>query len=109
MLHRENKIEAPNVTSAADMLKETMEYYHITQADLAARIGVSQKTISQILSRKSYMNEIEALRIEKVMGISSNLLLNLDSAYRLAQAKRNVSQASNTLPQFLKRYDWVTA
>ena len=109
MLHRENQVRAPHTTSAADVIKETMDHYHITQTDLAARIGVSQKTISQILSRKSYLNEIEALRIEKVMGISSNLLLNLDSTYRLAQAKRNVSQASNTSSQFLKRYDWVTA
>lgn len=109
MLHRENQVYAPHTTSAADLVKETMDYYHITQKDLADRIGVSQKTISKILNRKSYMNEVEALRIEKVMGISSQLLLNLDSQYRLEKAKDTVTDNVQFTPRFLQRYDWVTA
>lgn len=54
MLHRENKIKEYHTSSAADLLKEVMDYYDITQKDLAARIGVSQKNISDILNRKRF-------------------------------------------------------
>lgn len=110
MLHRENKVKQYHTSSAADLLKEVMDYYDITQEDLANRIGVSQKNISDILNRKRYLTEVLALRIEQVMGISSKLLLSLDSNYKLQLAK-NVSDVTNTKtssPLFLRRYSWVT-
>lgn len=88
MLHRENSIRKYHVSSAADLLREVVDYYGITQSDLANRLGVSQKNISDILNRKRYLNEVLALRIEKVMGISGKLLLSLDTNYRLARAKK---------------------
>ena len=55
MLHRENKIRQYHTSSAADLLKEVMNHYDITQADLAARIGVTQKNVSDILNRKRFL------------------------------------------------------
>lgn len=111
MLHRENKIRKYHTNSAADLLREVMEYYNITQQDLADRIGVSQKNISDILNRKRYLTEVLALRIEKVMGISSELLLSLDANYKLQQAKDTdaMNQHDSKSSLFLRRYDWVTA
>ncbi|AKP68129.1 helix-turn-helix transcriptional regulator [Companilactobacillus ginsenosidimutans] len=111
MLHRDNKIRQYHTSSAADLIKETMEFYRITQTDLADRLGVSKKNISDILNRKRFINEVLALRIETVMGISSQLLLNLDVNFKLHLAKKT---SENSVPQnksdkFLKRYDWVTA
>ena len=103
MLHRENKIKEYHTSSAANLLKEVMDYYDITQKDLAARIGVSQKNISDILNRKRFLTEVLALRIEKIMGISSKLLLALD----LNLAKANINNQQKSSPLFLKKYDWV--
>lgn len=109
MLHRENKIRKYHTSSAADLIRETMNYYKITQTDLADRLGVSQKHISEILRRKKFISETLALRIETVMGISSVLLLNLDSHYKLRVAKQNQPEDTNGKSEkFLKRYDWVT-
>lgn len=106
MLHRENKIIHYHTSSAADLLKEVMEYYDITQEDLAQRIGVSQKNISDILNRKRFLTEILALRIEKVMGISSKLLLFLDTNYKIQQAKDDKEVDDNKAGSslFLQRY-----
>ena len=111
MLHRENSIRQYHTSSAADLIKETMDFYQITQTDLAARLGVSQKNISDILKRKRFINELLALRIETVMGISSHLLLNLDANFKLHQAKENTkdSEPNHQSDKFLKRYDWVSA
>lgn len=112
MLHKENKVKIFYPSSAADLLQETMEYYGITQADLADRIGVSQKHVSELLSRKRYLNEVTALRVEKVMGISSHLLLGLDANYKLFQAEKEIftsTKAKENNPMFLKSYDWVNS
>lgn len=96
MLHRENQIKQYHTSSAADLLKEVMDYYDITQADLAERIGVSQKNISDILNRKRYLTEVLVIRIEKVMGISSELLLSLDSNYKLQLAEQDSNTTTET-------------
>lgn len=82
MLNRENKIKAYQTSSAADLLKEAMLDLNITQTDLAKRLGISQKSVSSVLNRKTFMNEKTALKLEKVLGISSTLLLNLDINFR---------------------------
>lgn len=41
MLNLHNKIEPYHTSSAADLLKETMADFNITQADLAKRLGIS--------------------------------------------------------------------
>lgn len=96
LLHRENQIKQYHTSSATDLLKEVMDYYDITQADLAERIGVSQKNISDILNRKRYLTEVLVIRIEKVMGISSKLLLSLDSNYKLQLAEQDSNTTTET-------------
>lgn len=73
-----------------------MDYYDITQADLAECIGVSKKNISDILNRKRYLTEVLVIRIEKVMGISSKLLLSLDSNYKLQLAEQDSNTTTET-------------
>jgi antitoxin HigA-1 len=50
MLHRENSIRQYHTSSAADLIKETMDFYQITQTDLAARLGVVRKTFQIFLN-----------------------------------------------------------
>lgn len=111
MLHRENKIRQYHTSSAADLIKEVMDYYDITQKDLASRIGVSQEYISDILNHRCFLDELLALRIEKVMGISGKLLLSLDSNYRLRVAKQKleINNQPHDSSLFLQKYSCVTA
>ena len=96
MLHRENKIRSTHNASAATLLKEILDYHDITQADFAERIGVSQKHVSEILNRKVFMSEVVALRIEQVMGVSSKLLLSMNTRYRLHQEKKRLPTIRTT-------------
>lgn len=98
MLHRENKIKKYHTASAADLLKETMEYHHLTRTELANKLNVSQKTVDDILNRNKYLDEPLALRVEKALGISSKLLLSLDENYRshVSRKEGSVQQDSQT-------------
>ncbi|HIY92061.1 MAG TPA: helix-turn-helix domain-containing protein [Candidatus Companilactobacillus pullicola] len=91
MLHRENKIKEYHTTSAADMIKEAIEYHRLTRAELANKLNVSQKTVDEILNRKKYLDKSLALEVEKTLGISSKLLLSLDENYCSHSSKKESS------------------
>ena len=108
MFNRDKVIKSQATTSAFNVIKETMNDFRITQHDLAQRIGNSQKHLSEILNRQSYMSVEIAVNLEKVMGISSRLLLNMDLNSRLDNLKEPKKDDFKN-PLFLKRYDWATA
>lgn len=85
MLDRNNKVSFVATTSAADTLVEFLEVHKISQKDFGERIGVSQKYISDLLNRKEFLSADLALRVQKVTGISAEMLLELDMRYKLAQ------------------------
>ena len=89
MLNRKNKIQASHTTSAADLLKETMADFKITEDDLAKRLGINPEKVSQILNRKAFVDEKTAVKIQEVLGISSSLLLNLDINFNSGKVPNN--------------------
>ena len=95
-------IKIPTDISARDTLQDTMEFYNITQSELAAKLGVSQSYISAILNRKKFMSSEFALKIEKTTGLNAELLLKMDLHYQLNQLK-----AKGDLFEKLTPYQWV--
>ncbi|WP_232352329.1 HTH domain-containing protein [Lactobacillus sp. W8172] len=89
MLNRNNKIQAYHTSSAADLLKETMADFKITEDDLAKRLGINPEKVSQILNRKAFVDEKTAVKIQEVLGISSSLLLNLDINFNSEKVPNN--------------------
>ena len=85
MLDRNNKVSFIATTSAADTVVEFLEYHKISQKDFGERIGVSQEYISDLLSRKEFLSADLALRVQKATGISAEMLLEMDTRYKLAQ------------------------
>lgn len=94
-------------TSGADDLREFMDYYKITQIDMADHIGITQKHLSNILSKKDYMSIVVAAKIAKATGLSAKILLKKDNAYRLRNSMRKLSsieqdidKVDNSVKQF---------
>lgn len=100
-LERKNALKMPIRTSASDTLKETLEAYKVPQKDFAERIGISTTHLSDILSRKRFMTEPIALRIQEVTGISAKFLLRLDFQYKLEQLSEPEGLDDS------KAYDWA--
>lgn len=60
---------------------ELIEDYNMTQKEFAEKLGVSSKTISQLVKgEESISNEI-AQKLEKFTNISMKTWLNLQNAY----------------------------
>jgi HTH-type transcriptional regulator / antitoxin HigA len=89
--------------SPGEILEETLDARNIKKSDLAERINMSAKTISQILSGKAPVNVDTAIQLEKVLGIPASTWNNLECNYRLFQARKNRQQE-------LARYsEWAKA
>ncbi len=95
-----------------EILEETLESRNMKRIDLAKRCGLSVKTVSQILSGNAPVTTETAIQLERVLGVSANVWSNLDTNYRLSQAKaaarRELSKHAEWLekfpiPQLVKR------
>lgn len=73
----------PNVVfPPGDTLWEILEATGMSQAELAARMGVTEKHVSAVVKGKSPISEDMALRLERVLGTDAVFWRNLEHLYR---------------------------
>ena len=65
-------------------LEEEMEFLHISNKDLSIKADISEKHISQIINGDASITVDVAIKIERVVGLSANSLLNLQRHYELS-------------------------
>ncbi|WP_426671295.1 HigA family addiction module antitoxin [Mucilaginibacter sp. McL0603] len=70
-----------------EMLLEEVEERKLKKAELAKQIGILPGHLSELFKGKRNINARLAVRLEKVLGISAEYWLGLQSAYDLAQAR----------------------
>ncbi len=70
-----------------DYLEEVLEMRGMKKRDIAERLDITVKTISQIINRKAYITPEMSLQFERVLGISASIWNNMSSSYRLFEAR----------------------
>ena len=81
-------------THPGEILKEEfMKPLGITQVDLAKNLGVSFRTISELVNEKRAVSPEMALRLSKYFRTSPELWLNLQNGYDLHKAAKKVEKA----------------
>lgn len=87
-----NQYKPKSVTMPGDILQEALDEQHMTQADLAERMGRPKKTINEIIKGKAAITPETALQLEAVLGIEAIFWTNLEGAYRdsLARAEERL-------------------
>ena len=96
----------PNIAVyPGNTLKELLESVGMTQTDLAERIGLTPKTINEIIQGKSSITPETAIKLSAVFGMSATFWNNLERGYQetLARIERN-KKLENEIP-FLKRFE----
>lgn len=73
----------------------------ITITDMAAKLGVSRKTLSKILNENGAITPDMALRLSRAFGTTPDLWLNLQKNYDLwnAQHASNAWKSVRPLPE----------
>jgi len=80
--YRPNYVVLPGET-----LRETIETYGMTQAQLAERTGRPYKTISEIITGKASITAETALQLERVLNVPASFWNNLERNYQEARAR----------------------
>lgn len=84
-----------------ECLEEVLESREIKQIELANRLGISEKHLSQIINKKVPISPELALQLEKVLNISANIWNNMNANYYLFEARK---KEANLLFQ---KIDWI--
>jgi HTH-type transcriptional regulator/antitoxin HigA len=63
-------------------ISHKLEYLGMTQKELAARLGCSEKHVSQIINGKAEIERDLACRLSNCIGIDADILLKLEIDYR---------------------------
>jgi len=82
---RTRKPTHPGELIREDLLPET----GISQTDLARLMGVSRRTISEIIHERRRLTPDIAFRLAKVFNSTSEMWLNMQQAVDLWEAKKN--------------------
>lgn len=70
-----------------ETLLETLECMNMPQKDFAVRVGMSVKTINEIIKGKEPITNDIALKFEAVLDIPASFWINLESNYRESLAR----------------------
>jgi len=89
-------------STPGDVLADILETNAITQTELARRLKVSRRTISQIIHGRRPMDVDMAVRLGTVLGNGPELWLNLQQAVDLWDALHAHSQEYETLKPFAR-------
>jgi addiction module HigA family antidote len=74
-----------------EILKEEVEYRGISQSKLAAQMGMSYRLLNEILNERRPLTPTTAMMIEAALGISANLLMNMQTEYNMRVTKEDKS------------------
>ena len=97
------------------MLEEELEVRGMTQRELARRAGRPVQVINEIVRGKKAITPETALELEKVLGISAQLWVNLESIYQMTLVRNKerlrLEQQVAWLAEFpmreLERRQWI--
>ena len=71
------------------LLEEFLTPLGLTQAEFAARLGVSCPRLNELIHGKRAMTPDAALRLERVLGMSADVWLTLQQDWELWHAMRS--------------------
>ena len=77
-----------------ELLKEEIEYRGIRQAQLAKQMGVSATLLNDILNERRALTPTTALLFEAALGVSSDLLMGMQTDYAMRLIKEDRSLAT---------------
>jgi HTH-type transcriptional regulator / antitoxin HigA len=81
------EFEPDYVVPPGEILMEYLDSLGMTQRDLAARTGLTPKTVNEIVQGKAPITAETALKLERVLGRPAHFWQNLESLYQAARVR----------------------
>ncbi|WP_054446747.1 HigA family addiction module antitoxin [Achromobacter xylosoxidans] len=81
-----------------------VEAHGLSVTSAAHALGVTRPALSALLNERSHLSAEMAVRIEKVFGVSIEILMRMQNTYDIAQARKRAGNI-NLLPFEKKALD----
>ena len=88
-------------------IKEVLEDHHMTQKELAVRLGLSEKHISKLINGEVPLTQDVAIRLERVLDIEASVWNGLEAAYREAILKVEYENSIDEEINFAKPFGYA--
>lgn len=85
-----------------DTLRELLDARDMRQQELADRIAMSTKAVSQLMTGKMALTHETALKLEHVLGVNATFWLSLENNYRVHLARLKETEQLAEEADFLK-------
>jgi HTH-type transcriptional regulator/antitoxin HigA len=83
----DNKFMPTVAIPPGNTIRENMEFLGMNQIELATRLDITQKHLSNILNGNAPITYDTAIKLESVIGPSAEFWMNLESNYQLNKAR----------------------
>lgn len=87
-----------------ETLQEFLDERHMSQSELARRMGRPFKTINEIINGKAAIMPETAIQLERVLGVPANFWTNLERQYREDQARVREVEALERDAGWIERF-----
>lgn len=99
-----NKFNPDWVPAPGETISEVIGGLGLSQVDLARRLGVTTKFVSQLISGKAALTENTALMLERVVGVRAGFWLNLEKDYQLYLARKREVEKLTALKGWVDKF-----
>src|SRR5690606_33722209 len=93
MVNAANELESFRPVHPGELLKDELEYRHLSQKEVAKQLGLPYTAFNEILNGKRPVTTDFALFMEAALGIPAYLLVGMQTDYNLHVAKKDKSIA----------------
>ena len=83
----DNKFMPTVAIPPGSTVRENMEFLGMNQVELATRLDITQKHLSNVLNGNAPITYDTAIKLESVIGPSAEFWMNLESNYQLNKAR----------------------
>src|SRR5580658_7146810 len=105
----ENEFTPDVVSAPGESLQEILLDRGMTQTELADRLGLTHKTVNEIIRGKAPISHETALALETVLGIPASFWNAYETTYRESLARRDGVQKLAGSVNWLDQMPWRKA
>jgi HTH-type transcriptional regulator/antitoxin HigA len=82
-----NELKTPVAIHPGELLLEEIEERELKKTDIAGQLGILPGNLSELFKGKRHINARLAVKLEKILGISAEYWMGLQSTYDLTIAR----------------------
>lgn len=76
-------------THPGEILKDEIEYRHLSQRKLAAQMDMSYTVLNEILNARRPLTTSNALLFEAALGVDADTLMRIQTKYNMQMARKD--------------------